>query len=180
MKSNRGLFDPSKGLWFRDESFIGQTTPTGRKVFWSRGNGWLFAGLARMLEQLPPEHPDRPEYQTMLQTMAAVLLPLQGADGFWRSSLLDSAQFPNPETSGTAFFTFGMVWGINAGILNRATYELAVVDAWNAMSGGLAPLSADAGPDETRLDAGRRHESGFSLDASATVVRTGSADSYTW
>ena len=32
--------------------------------------------------------------------MAAALKPQQGADGLWRASLLDSSEFPNPETTG--------------------------------------------------------------------------------
>ena len=54
------------------------------------------------------------------------MLAVQGADGYWRSSLLDPDSRPNPETSGTGFFTYALAWGINNGLLDRATYEPAV------------------------------------------------------
>ena len=37
---------------------------------------------------------------------------------------------PGPETSGTAFFTYGMLWGVNNGLLSRADYEPVIEKAW--------------------------------------------------
>jgi rhamnogalacturonyl hydrolase YesR len=64
---------------------------------------------------------------------------VQGADGFWRSSLLDPDSRPNPETSGTGFFTYGLAWGINKGILPRATYEPHVRRGWEALVKAVQP-----------------------------------------
>jgi unsaturated rhamnogalacturonyl hydrolase len=58
---------------------------------------------------------------------------LQSADGFWRSSLLAPKAYPNPESSGTALFTFAIACGINQGLLDRATYLPTVTKAWNAL-----------------------------------------------
>ena len=132
MKSGHGLFDPARGLWYRDNTAKNRTgsfTPQ----FWGRGNGWVIAGCARMLEQLPAGDPRRAEFESMLQTMAAALLPLQGVDGFWRSNLLFPEQHPNPETSCTAFFAYAMAYGINEGLLDSATYLPAVERAWDGM-----------------------------------------------
>lgn len=134
MKDTRTLFDPVEGLWYRDAASKTEISSIGGKVFWSRGNGWVMAGLARVLDELPPSHPDRAEFETMLQTMAAALVPLQGADGFWRSSLQDAAKYPNPETSGTAFFTAAMAWGIRNGVLDAATYEPVLTAAWDGLT----------------------------------------------
>jgi hypothetical protein len=134
MKDTRALFDPVEGLWYRDAASKTEISSIGGKVFWSRGNGWVMAGLARVLDELPPSHPDRAEFEAMLQTMAAALVPLQGLDGFWRSSLTDAAQYPNPETSGTAFFTAAMAWGIRNGILDTETYEPVVTAAWDGLT----------------------------------------------
>jgi len=133
MKITRGLFDDTEGLWYRDAGAKSEVSQSGGKVFWARGNGWVMAGLVRVLQQLPPGHADRAEFESMLQTMAAALIPLQGQDGFWRSSLLDPDHFPNPETSGTAFFTYALAWGINNGLLDGATYQPVVEAAWNGM-----------------------------------------------
>ena len=123
----RGLFDAEAGLWYRDDRFIYPkiTSPNGTKVFWSRGNGWVFAGLTRVLDELPADHPRRAGFESMFKTMAAALLPLQGEDGFWRSNLADPLHYPGPETSGTAFFLCGYAWGIRQGLLDDATYRPA-------------------------------------------------------
>lgn len=133
MKNTRQLFDPAHGLWYRDaaaKARTGANTPE----FWGRGNGWVIAACARLLEELPPGDPRRPEFEGMLQTMAAALLPWQGTDGFWRSNIKFPGHFSNPETSCTAFFTYAIAYGINAGLLDSATYLPAVMNAWNGMT----------------------------------------------
>ena len=64
------LYDPSERLYFRDSRFFALRDANGRKVFWSRGNGWVFAGLVRMMEALPPHDPDRRRLQDLFQEMA--------------------------------------------------------------------------------------------------------------
>ena len=127
------LYDSQEHLFFRDARFVKMTTKSGKKVFWSRGNGWVFAGLARVLTWMPRDYPTRAKYERQFGDMAAKLLTLQGKDGAWRSSLLDSAEFPAPESSGTAFYCYGMAWGINQGLLSRATYAPVVASAWTAL-----------------------------------------------
>ncbi|HEY0332867.1 MAG TPA: glycoside hydrolase family 88 protein, partial [Stenotrophomonas sp.] len=111
------LYDPVEHLFYRDSRFFDQRGPAGRKVFWSRGNGWVFAGIARILQALPADHPSRPRYEALLRDMAERLVALQDPAGYWPSSLLDPQ--PTPETSGTAFFVYGLAWGIHHGVLPR-------------------------------------------------------------
>lgn len=132
MRDTRALFDPAHGLWYRDAAAKGRTG-ANTPQFWGRGNGWIIAGCARVLEQLPAGDPRRADFEAMLQTMAAALLPLQDADGFWRANLLFPAQYPAPETSCTAFFTYAIAYGINAGLLDPAVYTPVVDRAWEAM-----------------------------------------------
>jgi rhamnogalacturonyl hydrolase YesR len=127
------LFSPAQHLFFRDDSFF------TANVFWARGNGWVVGGLARILDALPATDTRRPDYESLLREMTAKLLTLQGTDGFWRSNLLDPTAFPNPESSGTAFFTFGMAWGINHGVLDRATYLGPVTRAWQGLVSVVTP-----------------------------------------
>jgi unsaturated rhamnogalacturonyl hydrolase len=101
--------------------------------FWSRGNGWVIAGIARVLEYLPQDDPKRPDFVNAFKTMSTVLLKQQGADGLWRSNLMNANQFPNPETSGTGFFTFAFGWGVNNGILDRATYLPSAQKGWDGL-----------------------------------------------
>jgi rhamnogalacturonyl hydrolase YesR len=65
--------------------------------------------------------------------MAERIAGLQQADGLWRASLLDPGAYPNPEISGSAFFTYAMTWGINNGILDRRKYLPVVTKAWQAI-----------------------------------------------
>lgn len=133
------LQDPETGLLFRDSRYFTARTGHGKKVFWSRGNGWVFAGLARFIEALPPDHPDRPLFVTTFRTMAARLLELQRPDGYWPTSLMDPTLVPNPETSGTAFFGFGLAWGLNNGIIEGPRYVAARNRAWDAMRSAVSP-----------------------------------------
>lgn len=117
------LYDDAEALWYRDGRYViqedgtGPRTANGAKVFWSRGNGWVFAGLALVLEHMPADYPERPRFEAMFRDMAATLVRIQDEDGLWRSSLLDPAEYPIPESSGTGFFTFGLAWGANRGLL---------------------------------------------------------------
>lgn len=124
------LYDKNEHLFFRDQTFFNAKTKNGKKVFWSRGNGWVFAGTVRVLQYLPPDYPSRPKYVQLFRDMAEKLASIQGADGFWRSSLLDPEEFPNPESSGTAFDCFAITWGINNGLLDRDKYLPAARKAW--------------------------------------------------
>jgi unsaturated rhamnogalacturonyl hydrolase len=136
MKDGIGLFDPSASLWYRDATYIYPlaTNANGGKVFWSRGNGWVFAGLARVLQEMSTNSPHYQDFATMFQTMAPAIKAVQGADGMWRTSLYDAAQYPNPETSGTGFFTYGLAWGIRSGLLPAADYTNTVILAWQGLT----------------------------------------------
>lgn len=178
MKDARGLFDPARGLWYRDakaKSLVGPHTPR----FWGRGNGWVIAACARILEQLPPGDPRRSEFAAMLRTMAAALLPLQGADGFWRSNLTFPDHFPNPETSCTAFFTYALAYGVNEGLLDRATYAPVVERAWQGMvavalqpSGRLGYVQPiGAAPADNTADSDHDYAYGAFLLAGCEIIR---------
>lgn len=131
------LYDRDDHLFYRDSRFIGKPNAAGHKVFWSRGNGWSYAGLAKVLQSLPADDPARAGYETLFREMSARLIGLQGAEGYWPVSLLDAGG--PPETSGTAFFVYGLAWGVNAGVLDRATYSPAVARGWAALSRAVQP-----------------------------------------
>ena len=128
------LFIPADGFYARDESFLDLREPNGRRLYWSRGNGWVAAGLARTLDRLPQDHADRPRYIQLYHTMMEAVLAAQQPDGLWRPGLLDPAAHPVRETSGSSFYTFALAWGVNRGLLDRARVEPAVLRAWNALS----------------------------------------------
>ncbi len=132
------LYDRADHLFYRDSRFFEQRDSNGRKLFWSRGNGWVFAGIARVLEHLPAADPARPMYEALFKEMAAKLKAIQKPDGYWPPSLLASEASP-AESSGTGFFVYGMAWGIKAGLLDRAEYEPVVQRGWRALERAVQP-----------------------------------------
>lgn len=128
------LFDKDEYLFYRDGRFFERRSKNGKKIFWSRGNGWVFAGLPLLIEQIPVNDPRKQKYEQLFKSMAASLIKLQQPNGFWPSSLLDKDEFNVPETSGTGFMTFGLAWGINNGLLARADYLPAVTLGWNGLA----------------------------------------------
>ncbi len=132
------LWNNDQSLFYRDESYFDQHETNGQGIFWSRGNGWVYGGLAMMIPDMPGEWPRREFYVDLFQKMSQRLLELQRPDGTWSAGLLgDIEDYKNIETSGSAFFTFGLAWGINSGILDRQTYEPALLKAWNALAGAV-------------------------------------------
>jgi unsaturated rhamnogalacturonyl hydrolase len=131
-----GLWDTRLERWYRDRNFTpprGARSPNGLPVFWSRGNGWALAAHAKVLALLPPGDNRWPEYAATLVALSRSLRDTQRPDGFWNVNLGDPAHLPGPETSGTAFFVYGLAYGIRAGLLDRATYLPVVARGWNGM-----------------------------------------------
>ena len=155
------LYDKQNQLYFRDSRFITQRDAAGRKIFWGRGNGWVFAGLARILSELPADYPSRPRYEALFKQMAAKLVTLQGSQGYWPVSLLEPQK--TPETSGTGFFVYGLAWGVNHGVLPASKYRPSVERGWSALAAAVgsdgklgwvqrvAAAPDQVGPDDTQL-----------------------------
>ena len=127
------LYDRSKHLYFRDAGYLDKHEKNGEPLFWSRGNGWVMGGIVRVLKELPADSPLRPKFIALFKEMAAETLSIQGNDGLWRPGLLDADSYPLPEISGSAFITYALAYGVNEGILDRATYWPAVEKAWAGM-----------------------------------------------
>ena len=127
------LYDPQAHLYSRDATFLDKHEVNGKKIFWSRGNGWVMAGLVRVLQVMPSNYPDRHRYVTQLQDMARALAAVQGKDGLWRPGLLNAEAYPLPEVSGSAFNTYALAWGIRNKVLDRGTYMPVVQRAWEGL-----------------------------------------------
>jgi unsaturated rhamnogalacturonyl hydrolase len=131
------LYDPAEHLFFRDSRFFDRRDDAGRKLFWSRGNGWVMAGLVRILATLDAHDPRRPYYVDLFRRMAKRIVGLQKRDGYWAPSLLAAENSP-PETSGTAFFTYALAKGVDMKVLDRATYQPAALRGWAALQRAVA------------------------------------------
>lgn len=133
------LFDKGEHLYFRDSRFFDQRGAHDEKLFWSRGNGWVFSGLARMIPEIPANDPRRAYYVSLFKEMAAELVTLQRGNGYWPPSLLADPNRSTDESSGTGFYVHGLAWGIKAGLLDRKTYMPAVTKGWAALERAVQP-----------------------------------------
>ncbi|WP_081996108.1 glycoside hydrolase family 88 protein [Croceibacterium mercuriale] len=177
------LWSEEHSLFFRDERFVTRTTRNDRPVFWGRGNGWVVAGLARTLEVMPANFASRDRYITVFRTMMDSIARLQREeDGLWTTSLLDPEDPPGPETTGSAFYIYAMAWGINHGILDRATYESRVLRGWAGLANlvqpnGLLGFAQRAGdqPEPSRASDHALYGTGGLLLAGIEVMHLGEA-----
>ena len=172
------LFDKESGLYYRDNRYIGKRTARGRKIFWSRGNGWVFAGIPHVLDYLPKDDPKRPQYLELYRRMAVEIAKRQGADGLWRPSLDDPEDVAVPETSGTGFFCFGLAWGINHGVLDRAEFQPVVLRAWAGLSRNVTAegkvqwgQQVDGAPNPVKQESTHEYVTGTFLLAASEVYR---------
>lgn len=152
------LWNKEENLYARDASFLinekgeGKREANGKKIFWSRGNGWVVGGLVRLLNELPKKHPRRAFYEEQYKQMIERVATLQQSDGLWRSSLLDPEAYPGGEASGSGFYIYAMAWGINNKMLDRKKYLPIAKKGWVALNslvhaegkvGWTQPIGAD-------------------------------------
>ncbi|SFD27264.1 glycoside hydrolase family 88/105 protein [Algibacter pectinivorans] len=139
MQTYNQLYDEEEQLFARDMRFVwtgsdkDSKEPNGKKVFWSRGNGWVIAGLALILDDMPTDYEHRPFYEKLYKEMASKILAIQPEDGLWRTSLLSPESYNHGEVSGSGFHTFALAWGINNGLLDKKHIP-AVKKAWHAIA----------------------------------------------
>jgi rhamnogalacturonyl hydrolase YesR len=151
------LYDKDEHLFARDLNYVikndgkDRYEANGKKIFWSRGNGWVMGGLARLLKELPRDYPERNFYETLFKEMAAKIKSIQQNDGLWRASLLDPESYPGGEVSGSGFFCYALAYGINNGLLDKS-YLPVVEKAWAGLNrcvqsdgkvGWVQPIGAD-------------------------------------
>ncbi|WP_291858217.1 glycoside hydrolase family 88 protein [Marinilabilia sp.] len=130
------MYDEETGLFFRDAKYIypAHKSLNGKKDFWARGDGWVFAGLSKVLQDMPEDYQYYDYFLGDYISMARTLKEIQQPEGYWTRSMLDPEFAPGPETSGTAFFTYGFLWGINNNILNRKEYLPTVKKSWKYLT----------------------------------------------
>lgn len=130
------MLDKETGLYFRDGRYVypKHKANNGGKDFWARGDGWVLAGLAKVLQDMPKSYQHYDFFVKKYQRLAHAVAACQQPEGYWTRSMLDKEMAPGPETSGTAFFTYGLLWGINNGLLSETDYLPTVSKAWTYLS----------------------------------------------
>ncbi|MBK1879352.1 glycoside hydrolase family 88 protein [Pelagicoccus mobilis] len=181
------LYDKSSQLYFRDSRFIEKRLPNGKKTFWSRGNGWVYGGLALTLEKLPKEHSLRDFLEGIFKEMSVSLKARQQADGLWYPNLDDPTDIPMKETSGTGFYVYGMAWGVNNGLLSKEEYWPSIEKGWSGlmsciqdtgMLGYVQPVGA-APVDNIKPELTHVYATGAFLLAGTEILKTLGVDEVT-
>ena len=129
-----GMYNPKDALWWRDHDFDPPyKEPNGEDCYWSRGNGWVYAALVRVIDDIPTNEKHRKQYIKDFKAMSKALKDCQREDGFWNVSLHDPTNYGGKETTGTSLFVYGMAWGVRNGILSGKEYLPVLLKAWDAM-----------------------------------------------
>ena len=130
--SDEIMYDQETGIYYRDAKYVypKHKSANGKKDFWARGDGWVLAGLAKVLKDLPADYKHRQFFVDKYKRLAKAIAEIQQPEGYWTRSMMDPEHAPGPETSGTAFFTYGFLWGINNGYLDEEIYFPVVQKSW--------------------------------------------------
>jgi rhamnogalacturonyl hydrolase YesR len=110
--------------------------------------------------------------------MAKSIVKLQNPNGYWPASLMDADMVKTPETSGTGFFTFGLAWGVNNGVLTDPTTIAAVEKGWHAIEAAVDKegylhwvQQVGAGPDPVKEDDTQLYGVGAVLLAASEMTK---------
>ena len=135
------LFNEQTGLWYRDYQFdppYRDKKEPDKDCYWSRGNGWVYMALTRVMQFTPADETYRASYVGDFLKMSEALLNCQREDGSWNVSLAAPTNYgqegsEGPEMTGTSLFMGGMAWGVRTGLLDAETYLPAILRGWAAM-----------------------------------------------
>ena len=130
------MYDRETGLYFRDGKYVWpkHKSANGKKDYWARGDGWVLAGLAKVLQDMPETYVRQPFFVDKYTRLARAVAALQQKEGYWTRSMADADHAPGPETSGTAFFTYGLLWGVNHGYLSKKEFKPVIDRAWQYLT----------------------------------------------
>ena len=130
------MLDQETGIYFRDGKYVypKHKSANGKKDFWARGDGWVLAGLAKVLQDMPETYVRQPFFVDKYTRLARAVASLQQPQGYWTRSMADPQHAPGPETSGTAFFTYGLLWGVNHGYLAKKEFAPIIAKAWKYLT----------------------------------------------
>ncbi len=136
MYADSVMYDPQESLYYRDGKYIypAHQTVNGKKDFWARGDGWVLAAFAKVLQDMDTERPEYGYYLKRFRELSRAVAACQQPQGYWTRSMLDPLHAPGPETSGTAFFTYGLLWGVNNGLLEKEDYLPVIERAWDYLT----------------------------------------------
>jgi len=131
---NKYLYDNRTGLFFHNYYEDVDMQGVGH---WGRANGWLAVAQAQLLDQLPANHPKRPELIKLLLRQISGFARYQDQTGLWHQ-LLDKPD-SYLETSVTAMYIYTVAHAVNEGWIN-AKYMTIADEGWKGL---ITKITAD-------------------------------------
>jgi len=125
---NKYLYDPATGLFFHNYYSDDQTNGVGH---WGRSNGWIAMAQVELLNNLPANHPKRPELIRLLLRQIVGFARYQDQTGLWHQ-LLDKPD-SYLETSVTAMYTYAIARAVNQGWINEKYIAIAN-EGWKGLT----------------------------------------------
>ena len=85
------MFDKETNLYSRDGKYIypKHKSANGKKDFWARGDGWVLAGLAKVLQDMPKDYKHYQFFVDKFQKLAKAVAEIQQPEGYWTRSMMD-------------------------------------------------------------------------------------------
>ena len=130
-----GLFNTANGFWWRDKDYVPPYKEAdGKDCYWSRGDGWVYAALVRVMDVIGKKDKYYKELKRDFVMMSKAFASCQREDGFWNVSLVSPVTYGGKEATGTSLFLYGMAWGMRHGILKEKEYRHIADKAWTALA----------------------------------------------
>ena len=134
------------------------------KFYWGRGNGWVAAGIAELLSELPESNP---HYKSLLEgytKMMDALAEYQSDDGMWRQ-LVDKEEAWK-ETSCTGMFGYAIAMGVKKGLLPAEKFTPVYQKAWLSL---VEYLDEDGKLTEVCVGTGQQNDKEYYLNRPRTA-----------
>lgn len=130
-----GLYNTKTGFWWRDKDYVPPYKEAdGNDCYWSRGDGWVYAALVRVMDIIGKKDKYYKELKNDFVLMSQAFASCQREDGFWNVSLVSPTTYGGKEATGTSLFLYGMAWGMRNKILKEKVYRPIADKAWKALS----------------------------------------------
>ena len=130
-----GLFNTANGFWWRDKDYVPPYKEAdGKDCYWSRGDGWVYAALVRVMDVIGKKDKYYKELKRDFVMMSKAFASFQREDGFWNVSLVSPVTYGGKEATGTAVFLNGRALGMRNGILKEKEYRHIADKAWTALA----------------------------------------------
>src|SRR5436190_1974391 len=130
---NKYIYDATTGLYFHtyfnDENMNGVAR-------WGRCNGWVALAQVELINNLPANHPKRPELIKLLLRQVVGFSRYQDTSGMWHQ-LLDKTE-SYLESSVTAMYVYTVAKAVNEGWINKRFITIAQ-RGWDALAKKVSP-----------------------------------------